>query len=96
MLINYQCPTIRPSAIKGYARKVVSDMGLNDDLETRDVILFHAMEYDIVNVLKEIQSVWNNPWFSTHFVDLIYAGGKFSDVTDVRIDYRYFDMLTIL
>lgn len=88
MYINYRCPTIRPSALKGYARKVVGEMGLNESLEARDMVLFHAMEYDIVNVLKEIQLVWNNPWFSTHFVDLIFAGGKFSDVTDVRIDYR--------
>lgn len=87
MMINYRFPVIRPSALKGYARKVVSDLGLNDSLESRDLILFYAMEYDIVNVLKEIQSVWNNPWFSTHFVDLIYGGGKFSEVTEVRMDY---------
>lgn len=88
MLINYCFPVIRPSALKGYARKVVDDLGLSENLEPRDLILFHAMEYDIVSVLKEIQTVWNNPWFSTHFVDLIFAGGKFSDVTDVRVDYR--------
>ncbi|CAL8074411.1 unnamed protein product [Orchesella dallaii] len=87
MLINYRFPVVRPSALKGYARKVVTEFGLGDSLEPRDIILFHAMEYDIVNVLKEIQTVWNNPWYSIHFVDLIFAGGKFSEVTDVRIDY---------
>lgn len=40
------------------------------------MILLHAMDFNVVNVLKEVQGVWDNPWFALHFSDLMFASGK--------------------
>jgi len=46
MLINYRFPVVRPSALKGYARKVVSEFGLGDSLESRCYTLSrHGVRY---------------------------------------------------
>jgi len=90
MMLNYQFPTIKPSSLKGYVRKSIDEFGdYSIQLSPVEEILLSAMDFDIVSVLKEMQVIWNNPWFALHFSDLIYSSGTYSAALEEgRIDHN--------
>lgn len=73
--------------LKVYAVNALQKLGLMDKLDSRDMILLHAMDFNILNVLKELQNVWDNPWFSLHFSDLVYACGRSTSDAE-NVDFR--------
>jgi len=88
MILNYQKPKLRPAQLREIARRVKDDFGAPGTVA--DEILFYAMDFNVIKMLRQIQKIWDHYWLSLHFADLVYAGGVFSSVPDVLVDLRYF------
>ena len=73
--LNYKYPSINPRQLKDYAVDTLRRAGQLEGLTNRDAILLAAMDYDIFGALREIQGLWDSPWFALHFSDLCLAVG---------------------
>lgn len=69
-------PTVKSFELGQFARTCISRMGVKDRTKHLDRVLLAAMEFDILQVIKEIQNMTENGWFVSHLTDLLYHIGQ--------------------
>lgn len=58
-----------------FAKHAITKMRVGNHMKHLDRVLLAAMEFDILQVIKEIQHMSENGWFVTHLMDLLYHNG---------------------
>jgi nuclear pore complex protein Nup85 len=56
-------------------------MSIGSRIKHLDKVLLAAMEFDILQVIKEIQHMTENGWFVSHLTDLLYHSGRLNDLS---------------
>ncbi|XP_050297593.1 nuclear pore complex protein Nup85 [Anthonomus grandis grandis] len=74
----YTEPMVKTFELGQYAKQSIAKMRMKHHLKHLDRVLLAAMEFDIFEVVKEIQEMTENGWFVTHLTDLLYHAGKLS------------------
>ncbi|KAG5892368.1 hypothetical protein JTB14_035982 [Gonioctena quinquepunctata] len=71
-------PTVKPFELGQFAKRSITKMRMNHHLKHLDRVLLAAMEFDIFQVIKEIQFMTENGWFVSHLTDLLHHCGRLS------------------
>lgn len=74
----YSDPTVKSYELGNYAKLCIKEMGKEDKLRHIDKVLLAAMQYDQLEVMKEIQGINENGWFATHLINILYHSGQLS------------------
>ncbi|KAK9888289.1 hypothetical protein WA026_000551 [Henosepilachna vigintioctopunctata] len=72
----YAEPSVKSYELGTFAKYCIRQMGLENKLKHLDTVLLAAMEYDLLEVIKEIQKMSENGWFATHLANLLYHSGQ--------------------
>lgn len=72
----YTEPTVKPFELSQFAKRSITKMRLTNKLKHLDRVLLAAMEFDLFQVIKEIQYMTENGWFVTHLTDILYHSGR--------------------
>lgn len=73
----YTEPMVKSFELGQYAKQAIRKMhvGTGDCMKHLDRVLLAAMEFDLLQVIKEIQYMSENGWFVTHLTNLLYHNG---------------------
>ncbi|XP_018578026.1 nuclear pore complex protein Nup85 [Anoplophora glabripennis] len=74
----YSEPTVKSFELGLFAKRSITKMQMKNHLKHLDRVLLAAMEFDMFQVIKEIQYMTENGWFVSHFTDLLYHSGRLS------------------
>ncbi|XP_076272929.1 nuclear pore complex protein Nup75 isoform X2 [Rhynchophorus ferrugineus] len=74
----YTEPAVKTFELGQFAKHSISKMRLKDHLKHLDRVLLAAMEFDLLEVIKEIQLMTENGWFVTHLTDILHHSGRLS------------------
>ncbi|XP_072384789.1 nuclear pore complex protein Nup85 [Diabrotica undecimpunctata] len=73
-------PTIKSFELGQFAKRSINKLRMNNHLKQLDKVLLAAMDFDIFQVIKEIQNMYDNGWFVSHLTDLLYHCGRLVDL----------------
>ncbi|XP_056643715.1 nuclear pore complex protein Nup85 [Diorhabda sublineata] len=73
-------PTVKSFELGQFAKKVITKLNMNNHLKQLDKVLLAALDFDIFQVIQEIQNMYDNGWFVSHLTDLLYHCGKLGDL----------------
>ncbi|CAH0563752.1 unnamed protein product [Brassicogethes aeneus] len=76
----YTEPTVKIFEVGQFAKHCITKMRMRNNMKHLDRVLLAAMEFDVLQVIKEIQHMSENGWFVTHLTDLLYHAGKLSNL----------------
>ncbi|XP_060521243.1 nuclear pore complex protein Nup85 [Cylas formicarius] len=72
----YTEPTVKTFELGQFAKHSITKMRMKNNMKHLDRVLLAAMEFDIFEVIKEIQYMTENGWFVSHLTDILYHSGK--------------------
>ncbi|KAL3272361.1 hypothetical protein HHI36_013840 [Cryptolaemus montrouzieri] len=81
----YSEPAVKSYELGSFAKFSIKEMHVENKLKHLDKVLLAAMEYDLLEVIKEIQKMSENGWFATHLTNLLYHSGQLS-VVEKEVD----------
>ncbi|KAJ8985168.1 hypothetical protein NQ317_012820 [Molorchus minor] len=79
--IQYKCetwyeflsePTVKPFDLGQFATSCIKKMGMKNHLKQLDRMILALIEFDLFQVVKEIQNMADNGWFVCHLTDLLF------------------------
>ncbi|CAG9820063.1 unnamed protein product [Phaedon cochleariae] len=73
-------PTVKPFELGQFAKRSITKMRMNHHMKHLDRVLLAAMEFDIFQVIKEIQYMPENGWFVSHLTDLLHHCERLSSL----------------
>jgi nuclear pore complex protein Nup85 len=74
-------PTVKSFELGQFAKQCITKMSIGSRIKHLDKVLLAAMEFDILQVIKEIQHMTENGWFVSHLTDLLYHSGRLNDLS---------------
>ncbi|CAG9861328.1 unnamed protein product [Phyllotreta striolata] len=80
-------PTVKSFELGRFAKRAMTKLRMNEHLRQLDKILLAAMEFDVFQVIKEIQHMYDNGWFVSHLTDLLYHCDRLSDLEKEVSDF---------
>ncbi|XP_044253576.1 nuclear pore complex protein Nup85 [Tribolium madens] len=72
-------PTVKSFELGQFAKQCITKMSIGNRIKHLDRMLLAAMEFDILQVIKEIQNMTDSGWFVSHLTDLLYHSGRLND-----------------
>lgn len=69
-------PSVKAYELGDFAKTCLSRMGMRDNMKHLDRVLLAALQYDVLQVIKEIQIMTENGWFVAHLTDLLFHSGQ--------------------
>nr|CAH7742098.1 unnamed protein product [Callosobruchus chinensis] len=76
----YTEPTAKSFELGQYAKRSITKMKVANSLKHLDRVILAAMEFDIFQVIKEIQHMTENGWFVAHLSDLLYHSSRLTSL----------------
>lgn len=76
----YTEPMVKSYELGKFAKLCIQRMEGKDEMRHLDKVLLATMEFDVMEVIKEIQQMSENGWFVTHLTDLLYHCGKLREL----------------
>lgn len=73
-------PAVKPYELGEHAKTCIKRMSVGNKLNHLDKILLAVLDYDLLEVLKEVQKMGDNGWFVTHLSNLLYHSGKLAEI----------------
>ncbi|KAJ8939055.1 hypothetical protein NQ318_007686 [Aromia moschata] len=73
-------PTVKPFELGEFAKNSIEKMKMKNRLKQLDKAILAVLEYDLLQVINEIQSMTDNGWFVSHLTDLLYHSGRLSNL----------------
>ncbi|RZC34971.1 nuclear pore complex protein Nup85 [Asbolus verrucosus] len=73
-------PTVKSFELGQLAKQCITKMSIGNRIKHLDRVLLAAMEFDVLQVIKEVQHMTENGWFVCHLTDLLYHAGRLSDL----------------
>ncbi|KAL1494210.1 hypothetical protein ABEB36_009842 [Hypothenemus hampei] len=76
----YTEPTVKTFELGQFAKHSIMKMRVKHQMKHLDRVLLAAMEFDIFEVIREIQEMTENGWFVTHLTDILSHSGRLSSL----------------
>lgn len=76
----YTEPTVKSFELGSFAKHSITKMRMKHHMKHLDRVLLAAMEFDMFEVIKEIQQMTENGWFVSHLADILYHSGRLSSL----------------
>ncbi|XP_019867827.2 nuclear pore complex protein Nup85 [Aethina tumida] len=76
----YTEPTVKTFELGQFAKHCITKMNMRNRMKHLDRVLLAAIEFDELQVIKEIQQMSENGWFVTHLTDILYHADRLNDV----------------
>lgn len=74
----YTEPSVKSFKLGQFAKLSIRKMRIKDHMKHLDRVLLAAMEFDLFEVIKEIQHMTENGWFVCHLADILHHSGSLS------------------
>lgn len=84
----YTSPTAKSFELGQFAKTCMNRMGLDDSdtLKHLDRVLLAALEFDVLQVIKETQHMTDNGWLACHLADLLYHSGRLEELDKGNVE----------